>query len=167
MKRELTAGAAILALCSTSLGPAHGQEHRFAGFDTPRGTTAAVRVRIPIGGSEPRARRPSVAFTLDRGLEQGGADGRGGTATRPLRLLEFSLDRAGLQRARLAGLDIRTPAGDQLLLGGEGNAKNSIFLFFAFFLCVLTGVILLEDGDGGRRTPPDYVPPPPTAPSDG
>lgn len=159
MMRDLIAGTAMLALCTSSLAPALAQEHRFAGFDAPRGTTAAVRLRIPLGGSQGRARRPSVGFTLGQGIEQAETNPGGGTSTRQLRLLELSLDREGIRDARLAGFDIRALEGQQPRLGIAGDTKNGAVIFLAFLLSVLAGIILLDGGDRDDRPPPDYEPP--------
>ena len=161
MTRNLVAFGASAALCLASSSPALAQEHRFSGFDAPRGTTATINLRIPLGGRTGARQRASLGLTIGHGREQPGFEPDGRSVTRQLALLDLRLDRTGLQRARLAGLDLRQLQGDRLQLGGD-NKKSLGLAFFAFLLMVAAGYLIL-DGDGDPEsalTPPPPPPPP-------
>ena len=75
--RKFVAATVSAALCMTSMLPgiAAAQEHRFTGFDAPRGATATVNLRIPLGLE--RRSRPSYGLTLGYGQTVApGVDGR-------------------------------------------------------------------------------------------
>ena len=49
MVRKFVSATVSAALCMMTVAPAMAQEYRFAGFDAPRGATATVNLRVPMG----------------------------------------------------------------------------------------------------------------------
>ena len=138
--RKFVAATVSAALCMTSAlpGVAAAQEHRFTGFDAPRGATATVNLRIPLG-PEQRS-RPSYGLTIGYGQTVApGVDGR--TTSRALNFADFRFtgETPRLSQARLAGFDLANLDQDRRLnmLGGGGK-KTWIWIA----LLVLAGVIV-------------------------
>jgi hypothetical protein len=142
---KLVATAVSAALGLTSLSPALAQDHRFSGFDSPRGLTATANLRIPLG-RETKSRRASYGVTLGLGREVGaGYDGRPVTRSIPLADLRFSGE-GRLSQARLAGTDLaRLDRGRRMNLTGGG--ASTWFILGAVAAGV--GICLLTDCIGG------------------
>ena len=51
MVRKFVSATVSAALCLMSVGARHrrAQDYRFTGFDAPRGATATVNLRVPLG----------------------------------------------------------------------------------------------------------------------
>lgn len=163
MLRNITAGTLSVALCLASAPPALGQDYRFTGFDPPRGATATVNLRIPLG-SRPgvRTERPNLGLTIGYGREQPGSAPDGRSAIRAVDLLDLRLDQAGLQRARLAGVDLREPLGGPLHISDNGGKKTEWLLLFFGALTLAAFGVLAFDGNGDDED--DEESPPPESP---
>lgn len=96
----------ILAASSIAPGAAAAQEYRFGGFDAPRGLTATVNLRVPLG-REAEAARPTYGLTLGYGRTMG-ADVDGRTRERAVNLadLRFGGPQMELRRASLGAFDL-------------------------------------------------------------
>lgn len=122
MVRKLVTATVSAALCVASLLPgiAAAQEYRFTGFDAPRGATATVNLRVPLGREQ--ARRASYGLTLGYGQATGaGLDGR--TTTRAVNVADFRFQGDQLRQARVASFDLANldRSRRQMNLTGEGN----------------------------------------------
>ena len=108
MVSKLVAASVSVVLAASSIAPgaAFAQEYRFGGFDAPRGLTATVNLRVPLG-REAAAARPSYGLTVGYGRELGGdVDGRTHARAVNLADLRFSGPRAELSRASLGAFDL-------------------------------------------------------------
>ena len=160
MTSRLMAGAVSASLCLTPT-LARAQEHRLIGFEPPRGASATVNVRVPLGGrAGARSSRPTIGLSAGYGWTQGDRNPGQPGSVRRVDLLDLRLDRRGIERARLAGLDLGGLADDRLPINpGEGGKKATVYLFFFLLLAIAAGIVLTEgDGQGGAR-PPVYTPP--------
>ncbi len=159
MLNKITAGTLSAAICLTSVPPALGQEYRFTGFDAPRGATATVNLRIPLG-SRPgvRTERPNLGLTIGYGREQPTSEPVGRSPVRQIGLLDLRLDQAGIQRARLAGLDLREPLGGPLHLTDDGGMKSTALMIFFGLLTIAAG-FLVFDGNGDEEDEEESPPP--------
>ena len=150
---KLFAAAVSAALSLTSVSPALAQDHRFTGFDAPRGLSATANLRIPLG-REAKARRASYGLTLGLGREVGaGHDGR--PVTRSIRLADLRFSGEGrLSQARLAGVDLADPDGQRRtnLMGGGGTTW-----FILGAIAAAAGICLLADclGEGDDDAVPN------------
>ena len=99
MVRNFVSATLSAALCTMSVAPAMAQEYR-SGLDAPRGATATVNLRVPLG--VPRAQlevsRPSYGLTLGYGRSMPSAAFDGREITRQLRVADFRFDRGGMRR---------------------------------------------------------------------
>ncbi|MGZ8336673.1 MAG: hypothetical protein ACXWU1_08435, partial [Allosphingosinicella sp.] len=65
MLKKFVSATVSAALCLMSAAPAMAQEYRSTGVQAPRGITATVNLRVPLGRAD-RA-RPSYGLTLGYG----------------------------------------------------------------------------------------------------
>jgi hypothetical protein len=149
---KLFAATVSAALCLTSVSPALAQEQRFTGFDAPRGLSATANLRIPLGRAA-TARRASYGVSLGLGREVGaGFDGR--PVTRSIHLADLRFSGEGqLRQARLAGVDLRDPAGKRRM-NLTGGVSTTWFILGAVAagvgICLLTDCL---DGDDDDAVP--------------
>ena len=130
MVRKFVSATVSAALCLLSAAPAAAQEYRFSGFDAPRGATATVNLRVPMGREH--AQRASYGFTFGYGQEMGPRSLDGRTTSRFVGLadLRFSGDR--LKSARVASFDLANLDRDRRLnltgggIGGTGFILGAV-----------------------------------------
>ena len=100
-------------------GAALAQEYRFAGFDAPRGASATLNLRVPLGTER---QRPTAGLTLGVGQTVPLTDMTGRTRTRSMNLADFRFTENGLRNARVASFDLANLDRDRRLqLMGGGN----------------------------------------------
>ena len=121
MVSKLVTATVSAALCTLSIAPgaAAAQEYRFTGFDAPRGVTATVNLRVPLG-REPSARRTTYGLTLGYGQTVApGLDGR--THVRAINVADLRFSGRNLASARVASLDLANLERDRRLnlMGGK------------------------------------------------
>jgi hypothetical protein len=150
---KLFASTVSAALSLMSISPAWAQDYRFTGFDAPRGLTATANLRVPLG-REAKARRPSYGLSLGLGREVGaGYDGR--PVTRSIHLADLRFSGEGrVSQARLAGVDLRDPAGKRRM-NLTGGLNTTWFVLGA--VAAAAGICLLTDclGDGDDDAVPN------------
>ena len=149
MVRKLGNAAAAAALCMASLTPglAAAQEHRFTGFDAPRGVSATVNLRVPFGRT-PSAGRASYGLTLGYGQSYApGLDGR--TATRAVNVADLRFSRGELSQARLASFDLAHLDRDRRmnLVGKKSTLLLGAIIVGAILICVAADCFG-DDDDG-------------------
>ena len=121
MLRKFVTATVSAALCAMSVAPAMAQEYRFAGFDAPRGATATVNLRVPMGRE--RADRASYGLTLGYGHTAGLPGLTGETTSRAVNVADFRFSGGELRNARVATFDLANLDQDRRAnnLTGEGN----------------------------------------------
>ena len=121
MVRKFVSATVSAALCMMSAAPVMAQDYRFAGFDAPRGATATVNVRVPMGREH--AERATYGLTLGYGhtVAAPGTDGR--TMSRAVNFADFRFNGNQLRQARVASFDLANLNRNQRTsnLTGEGN----------------------------------------------
>ena len=138
MVRKLVAAAVSAGLCTLSVAPAAAQEYRFTGFEAPRGMTATVNLRVPLG-RELAARQPSYGLTFGYGRAVGaGLDGR--TTSRAINFADFRFTGDGLSQARVASFDLANLDRDRRM-NMVGGKKTTLLIGAvigaAIVICVL------------------------------
>lgn len=121
MVRKFVSATVSAALCMMSVAPAMAQEYRFTGFDAPRGATATINLRVPMGPEH--RERASYGLTVGYGhtVAAPGMDGR--TTSRAMNLADFRFSGNELRQARVASFDLANLNRNQRAsnLTGEGN----------------------------------------------
>lgn len=119
--RKFVTATVSAALCMMSVTPAMAQEYRFTGFDAPRGATATVNLRVPLG-SERAAERASYGLTLGYGHTAGSPTMDSQTTSRAMNFADFRFSGTELRNARVASFDLANLDQDRRMnLTGEGN----------------------------------------------
>ena len=153
MSNKIISSAAGLVLCVASLSPGLAQDYRFVGFDPPRGASTTVNLRIPLGGRPgARSERTTVSLTGGYGWQQPGAIPGERGAVRQLDLLDFRVDRGSLERARLAGFELRSSAHDRLQIDDSVDDKKATTIYALIFILLVGAGYILSRGDGPART---------------
>lgn len=123
MVRKIVTATVSAALCMMSVTPAMAQTYRYSGFDAPRGATATLNLRVPLGREAKAKSKATYGLTFGLGQTAGvGYDGRPITRALPIADLRFS-GAGKLDRARVATFDLANLDEDKRLkmAGGEGN----------------------------------------------
>ncbi|HWT13906.1 MAG TPA: hypothetical protein VN231_14225 [Allosphingosinicella sp.] len=145
MVRKFVSATVSAALCMMSVAPAMAQEYRFAGFDAPRGVTATVNLRVPMGREH--AQRASYGLTVGYGhtVAAPGMDGR--TTSRAVNFADFRFSGNELRQARVASFDLANldRSRRQMNLTGE---SNSLWIVVGL-VAAGVAVCLLADCFGG------------------
>jgi hypothetical protein len=121
MVRKIVTATVSAALCMMSITPAMAQTYRYSGFDAPRGATATLNLRVPLG-REAKAKKVTYGLTVGLGKTVGADyDGRPISRAIPLADLRFSGE-GKLDRAKVATFDLANLDDDKRMnLTGEGN----------------------------------------------
>ena len=122
MFRKCLTATVTAALCASTIAPgiAAAQDYRFVGFDAPRGATATVSLRVPMGR---QAARPSYGVTLGYGHSMAAPGMTGETRSRAVNVADFRLTGDRVTTARIASFDLANLDQSQrrMNLTGEGN----------------------------------------------
>ena len=121
--RKYISATVSAALCLATLTPgiAAAQEYRSVN-DAPRGVTATVNLRVPLGTERAR-QRASYGLTVGYGQTVApGVDGRTHTRSMNFADIRFTGEQPRLSQARLAGFDLANlDRSRRMNLTGEGN----------------------------------------------
>jgi len=148
MVRKLVSATVSAALCMMSVAPAMAQDYRFTGFDAPRGATATVNLRVPLGVQGQQARRPTYGFTVGYGQNMGTRAMDGTTSSRSVRLADLRFNDSGeLRNARVASFDLANLDRDRR--ASNLNGSVSTVWIIVGVVAVGVGVCLLADCFGG------------------
>ena len=151
MVRKLVCATVSAALCTMSVAPAMAQDYRFTGFDAPRGATATVNLRVPLGTSRQQTdRRMSYGVTLGYGRTVGAPTLDGRTTTRAVNLADFRFNGSGeLRNARVASFDLANLDQDRRFnnLTGEGNTLWIVVGLVAAGVAICLLADCFEGGD--------------------
>ena len=106
MVRKFVSATVSAALCLMSVAPVMAQEYRSTVFDAPRGATATVNLRVPLGGGRDNAQQPSYGLTASYGQTVGSPTPEGRPITRAVNVADLRFSGDGLRNARIAGFDL-------------------------------------------------------------
>jgi hypothetical protein len=123
MVRKLVTATASAALCLSSISPAFAQSSAFSGFDAPRGATATVNLRVPLG-VEKEAAKPSYGLTLGYGKTVANQEMGVRSGSRELRFADFRFDGSSnkLAKAQVMSFDLANLDKDRRMnLTGEAS----------------------------------------------
>jgi len=145
MVRKLVCATVSAALCMLSVAPAMAQDYRFTGFDAPRGATATVNLRVPLGMSRQQTdRRMSYGVTLGYGQTVGAPTLDGRTTTRAVNLADFRFNNSGeIRNARVASFDLANLDRDRRYQNLAGEV-STVWIVVGV-VAVGVGVCLLAD----------------------
>lgn len=148
MVRKFVSATVSAALCMLSVAPAMAQDYRFTGFDAPRGATATVNLRVPLGTQGRQAARPSYGLTMGYGQTVGSQALDGQTATRAVNLADLRFSGRELRNARVASFDLANLDRDRRF--SNLNGEVSTVWIIVGVAAVAVGVCLIaECFDGG------------------
>jgi hypothetical protein len=141
MVRKFVTATVSAALCAMSIVPtaAFAQEYRSTVFDAPRGATATLNLRVPMGREH--ADRASYGLTLGYGQAVGAPDQFGLQRTRAMNFAEFRFRGGDLRNARVVGVDFANLERDMdrrraNLMGGPNG------LIYTVGLVVVGGAVV-------------------------
>jgi hypothetical protein len=126
MLRKFVTATVSAALCAMSAAPAMAQEYRFAGFDAPRGATATVNLRVPMGREH--AERASYGLTLGYGHTAGLPGLTGETTSRAVNVADFRFSGGELRNARVASFDLANLDQDRRVMNLTGGQDNTLWI---------------------------------------
>ena len=144
--RKLLSATVSAALCCGSVTPALAQDYRFSN-DAPRGATATLNLRVPLGAQRDRA-RPSYGLTFGYGQEAGSPTMDGRTVSRSVRLGDIRFAGGELRHARLASFDLAHLDRDRRLNLGGGSGTTVLIVVGAVAGAV-AACLVLDCFDGG------------------
>ena len=149
MVRKFVSATVSAALCMLSVAPAMAQDYRFTGFDAPRGATATVNLRVPLGVSRQQTdRRMSYGVTLGYGQTAGSPALDGRTTTRAVNLADLRFNNSGeLRNARVASFDLANLDRDRRF--SNLNGEVSTVWIVVGLVAAGVAVCLLADCFGG------------------
>ena len=149
MVRKFVSATVSAALCMMSVAPAMAQDYRFTGFDAPRGATATVNLRVPLGMSRQQTdRRMSYGVTLGYGQTVGTPTLDGRTTTRAVNLADIRFNNSGeLRNARVASFDLANLDRDRRF--NNLNGEVSTVWIVVGLVAAGVAVCLLADCFGG------------------
>ena len=137
MLRKFVTATVSAALCAMSVAPAMAQEYRFAGFDAPRGATATVNLRVPMGREH--ADRASYGLTLGYGHTAGLPGLTGETTSRAVNVADFRFSGGELRNARVASFDLANLDQDRRVMNLTGGQDNTLWIIGGL---VVAGVVV-------------------------
>ncbi|MGQ0588567.1 MAG: hypothetical protein ACT4N8_03395 [Sphingosinicella sp.] len=122
--------------------PVAAQDYRFAGSDAPRGATATVNLRVPLGVDRARA-RPSYGLTLSYGQSFATPAMDGREMTRAMNVADFRFTGTRLRHARVASFDLANLDRDRRM-NLVGGGKKSLLIIGAI---VVGGILICVAAD--------------------
>lgn len=137
MLRKFVTATVSAALCAMSVAPAMAQEYRFSGFDAPRGATATVNLRVPMGREH--AQRASYGLTLGYGHTAGLPGLTGETTSRAVNVADFRFSGGELRNARVASFDLANLDQDRRVMNLTGGQDNTLWIIGGL---VVAGVVV-------------------------
>jgi hypothetical protein len=149
MVRKLVSATVSAALCLMSVAPAMAQDYRFTGYDAPRGATATVNLRVPLGMSRQQTdRRMSYGVTLGYGQTVGSPALDGRTTTRAVNLADLRFNSSGeIRNARVASFDLANLDRDRRFQNLNGEV-STVWIVVGL-VAAGVAVCLLADCFGG------------------
>lgn len=128
MVRKFVSATVSAALCLMSVAPgvAAAQEYRSTVFDAPRGATATVNLRVPMGPEH--RERASYGLTLGYGQTMATPTMDGRTTTRAVNLVDFRFRGDELRQARVASFDLANLDRSRRQMNLTGGENNTLWI---------------------------------------
>lgn len=128
MVRKFVSATVSAALCLMSFAPgvAAAQEYRSAAFDAPRGATATINLRVPMGREH--RERASYGLTLGYGQTMATPTMDGRTMTRAVNLVDFRFRGDELRQARVASFDLANLDRSRRQMNLTGQGDNTLWI---------------------------------------
>lgn len=144
MVRKIVSATVSAALCIMSMAPgaAMAQEYRFAGFDAPRGASATINLRVPMG--QEHRERATYGLSLGYGQTIGTPGLNGQTMTRAVNLADVRFSGSELRNARLASFDLANLDQDRRV--ANLRADGSV-MWIPVLVAVAAGVLICIAAD--------------------
>ena len=114
--RKFVTATASAALCLSAVSPALAQNHAFSGFEAPRGATATVNLRVPLGAEKEQA-KPTYGLTFGYGQTVANQEMGIRSGSRELRFADFRFDGSSnkLAKAQVMSFDLANLDKDRRL----------------------------------------------------
>ncbi len=151
MVRKIVTATASAALCLSAVSPALAQNHAFSGFDAPRGATATVNLRVPLGVEKEQA-KPTYGLTLGYGKTVANQEMGIRSGSRELRFADFRFDGSSnkLAKAQVMSFDLANLDKDRRL--NMFNNPNTGWIIVGIVaagvvICVLADCFEGDDDD--------------------
>ncbi|HET9426768.1 MAG TPA: hypothetical protein VFO69_00260 [Allosphingosinicella sp.] len=155
MVRKFVSATVSAALCIFCIVPsaAMAQDYRFTGFDAPKGATATLNLRVPMGRQH--ARRASYGLTLGYGQEMGPIAFDGRTTSRAVNVADIRFSGDRLRSARVAGFDLANLDRDRRLNLTGGGIGSTGFIIGAIAAGALICFVITDcfDDDDDEAVP--------------
>ena len=147
MLRKVLAATASAALVLGSVTPAFAQSYGYSAFDAPRGATASINFKVPLG-VEKQAAKPTYGFSLNYGHEVGSPTLDGRTTTREMKLADIRFSGPlKLQKAEMMTFDLAHLDQDRRLNMSE-DGDNTVWIIVGL-VAAGVAICLLADCFGG------------------
>jgi hypothetical protein len=154
MAPKIVTAAAVAALCLGSFTPAIAQSSAYSTFDAPRGTSATVNLRVPLG-AEPGEKKASYGFTFGYGQTVGSPELDGRTRSREMRFADIRFAEGKLAQANVVSFDLANLDEDPRM-NMIGAANTAIWLVGAVVIgglvCWAAGCFDDEDDEDDITT---------------
>jgi hypothetical protein len=141
MLRKLVCATVSAAICSMTILPsaALAQDYRSSAFDAPRGATATLNVRVPMGREH--SERASYGLTLGYGQQVAMPGVNNETRVRSMNFADFRFRGGDLRNARVVGVDFANLERDadrrrMNLMGGPNG------MIYTVGLVVVAGAVV-------------------------
>ncbi|HEV2815782.1 MAG TPA: hypothetical protein VGW40_00965 [Allosphingosinicella sp.] len=149
--RKLLCATVSAALCGSSLAPAMAQDYRFS-TDAPRGATATVNLRVPLGARRAPA-RPSYGLSFGYGQTVGSPAMDGRTISRGVNVADIRFSGGELRHARVASFDLAHLDRDRRMnLTGGGSTT---WIIIGAVAGAVAACLVLDCFDGDDEAMPN------------
>ena len=148
--RKLISATVSAALCLMPITPALAQDYRFTGFDAPRGATATLNLRVPMG----RENRDRASYGLSFGYGRTAGDPNLGyrTTSRAITFADFRFSGTDLRQARVASFDLANLDETKRRMNLTGGEDNTLWIVVGLVaagvaVCLLADCFEGDDDD--------------------
>lgn len=154
MFRKCLTATVTAALCAASFAPgiAAARDYRFVGFDAPRGATASLNLRVPLGRE---ASRPSYGLTLAYGHNVAAPGMTGETRSRAVNVADFRFTGDRLSTARVASFDLANLDRSQRRMNLTGEGDNTLWIVVGLVAAGVAVCLLADCFEGDDEDSPD------------
>jgi hypothetical protein len=143
--RKIIAATVSAALSLMSIAPAYAQANYSPAFDSPRGATATVNLRLGLGGAKKKTASYGVSLSYGHTMAAPTLEGR--TLTRASTLADLRFDGSGLKRAQVASFDLANLDQDRRLNLTDGGDNTLLFVGLGVAAGVAAYFLFIDDND--------------------
>ena len=126
MVRKFVSATVSAALCMMSVAPAMAQEYRSNVFEAPRGATATLNLRVPMGPEH--RERASYGLTVGFGQTMATPTMDGRTTTRAVNVVDIRFRGDELRQARVASFDLANLDRSRRQMNLTGGGDNTLWI---------------------------------------